>query len=497
MPAWRDDPGTDHADPRRVTGRPGRASARGRTASGAPILVDDADLEAMRARVGDALGDRLVAIAPSVVATEDPVDADALAAGAVVGAQRQPQSISTVGAGDDACVVADAPAMMLLTSGSTGHPKLVVQTHATVLAQVRAFARRCEVSAADVGLNWLPLEHVGALVMSHLRDVHAACRQVQAPAAAVFDRPQVWLDWLERFGVTLSWAPQFAFSRIAALGESIDAASRRLGHVRMLINGGESIVGAQARAFLRLLSPAGLRDDAIRPAWGMSETCSAVTISDRFPGGDDEGPVDLGEPIDAVELRIVDEDGRPLPGGEDGELQVRGDCVTPGYHGNRAATIDSFTSDGWFRTGDIGWLRDGRLHLCGRSKDMLAVNGRQLACVEVEAAAEQDENVSAGSAAAFQSSDDAVSVLVFVPLDSTPPGFVRPPGACARPSRMPAGPDRVDHRCRRGLVAAHGDRQDPTQHTRAPTRVGRARTAGRAARNRTRRATRIARRAAE
>src|SRR5690606_7208753 len=214
-----------------------------------------------------------------------------------------------------------------------------------------------------------------------------------------------WLDWLEAFHVTVSWAPHSAYARLADPAIDLAAAGRDLRRVRALLNGGEPIGARQARAFLRALAPAGLRDDAMWPAWGMSETCSAVTLSESFGGTGDDEEVDLGRPIDGVEIRIVDDDGRPVPDGQVGALLVHGDCVTIGYFGDAEATTATFTDGRWLRTGDVGRLVDGRLRLSGRARDTLIVNGRNIACVEVEAAAESVEGVIASSAGAITVAD--------------------------------------------------------------------------------------------
>ncbi len=380
---------------------------------GGPLVItDEADADLLRRRLPDAIGARVLALKPVVRAAGKTASGPDLPADRLSG-RAEPS----------------APALMLLTSGSTGTPKLVIQTHRALLAQIGAAAGRCGCTATDVSLNWLPLEHVGALVMSHLRDVHVGCRQVQAPIAAVLDRPVVWLDWMERFRVTVGWAPHFAYARVAAMGEAIAARPRDLSSVRLLINGGESIVPGQARAFLRALQPAGLHDEVLWPAWGMSETCSGVTFSDRFRAADDEvGPVDLGAPIDGVELRIVDATGARVADGVEGELQVRGRCVTLGYYGAPAATSAAFAGAGWFRTGDRGRLREGRLCLLGRADDVLTVNGRNIASADIEAAAQAVPGVRPGSVAAFGALADGAPVLVYE-------GLLRDPGRVAATTR--------------------------------------------------------------
>jgi amino acid adenylation domain-containing protein len=351
------------------------------------ILTTDADADALGARIGARLADRLHVL-------EELEDADAPTGGTGRPAA-DPASLGTP-------AEPERVALMLLTSGSTGKPKLVQQTHAALLAQIRASASRCRLQARDVSLNWLPLEHVGGLVMFHLRDVYAGISQVHAPMSAFLLRPTIWLDWLERYRASIGWAPNFAFARTAAAAADMPAGTWDLSGVRLLLNGGEPIVPAQARSFLHVLARQGLSGDALWPVWGMSETCSGVTYSDSFRASSAQaGRVDLGPPIDGVTLRIVDDNGAALGEGQRGHLQVSGRCVTVGYYGNEAATRAALTADGWLRTGDIGMLRAGRLSLSGRAGDMLIVAGANVACTEVEDAAAAVPGVRAGSAAVF------------------------------------------------------------------------------------------------
>jgi acyl-CoA synthetase (AMP-forming)/AMP-acid ligase II/thioesterase domain-containing protein len=286
----------------------------------------------------------------------------------------------------------DDLALLLLTSGSTGLPKAVTQTHRALLCRSRAYALHDHASADDVIFNWMPLDHVGGLVMMSLQAVYLGATQVQAPMPAILAEPLRWLDGLAQTRATVSWAPNFAFGLINDHADEIRRGRWDLGAVRRLQNGGEAVVARSARRFLELLEPHGLRPDAIGPAWGMSETCSGVTYERSFTRAttsDEQPHVSVGEPVPGASLRIVDDRGEPLREGQTGQLEVHGVMVTRGYLRNDEQNRESFTADGWFRTGDLAVLQNGKLTITGRAKDVIIINGINYAAHEIESIVEE------------------------------------------------------------------------------------------------------------
>jgi acyl-CoA synthetase (AMP-forming)/AMP-acid ligase II len=297
----------------------------------------------------------------------------------------------------------DDLAILLLTSGSTGAPKAVMQTHRTLISRSAA---ACEVELHthdSVSVNWMPLDHVGGIVMWHLRDVFSGAAQVLAPTNWVLEDPLRWLDLLSDHRATSTWAPNFAYALINDRAAEITKRRWDLSALRFVLNGGEMIVAATARKFLRLLAPHGLRTDAMRPAWGMSETSSGVTCDFSFTldsGNDDDATVCVGTAIPGFEARIVDDQDRMLRIGQVGRLQVRGASVTPGYFRNPQRNAEAFTADGWFKTGDLARIDDRGLSITGREKDEIIVNGVNIPAAEIEAAAESVAGVRASCTAA-------------------------------------------------------------------------------------------------
>jgi acyl-CoA synthetase (AMP-forming)/AMP-acid ligase II len=287
-------------------------------------------------------------------------------------------------------------ALLLLTSGSTGLPKAVQLHHRNILSRSAATAQWDELGADDVSLNWMPLDHVGGLVMFHIRDVYLACAQIQVPTENILQNPLAWLDYIARHRVTITWAPNFAFGLINDQAAAVAKGHWDLSSLRFILNGGEAIVSKTARRFLGLLAPHGLPCSAMRPAWGMSETSSGATSSPHFTlatTADTDPFVEVGPPLPGISIRIVDHDGNPVPEGKIGRLQVTGLAITAGYYRNPKLNAEVFTEDSWFITGDLGMLKDGRLTITGREKDVIIINGVNFYSHEIESVVEEIDGV--------------------------------------------------------------------------------------------------------
>lgn len=297
-------------------------------------------------------------------------------------------------------------AILLLTSGSTGIPKAVMQSHRSLINACVGIAAMNNFTSEDIWLHWVPLEHVGAIVMCHLKSVFLGCQQIHAPTELVLQKPTKWLDWIFRYRATITWAPNFAYALNNELVEKLKTQATPtwdLSSMRFVINGAEAIVAKTARKFLQLLEFYQLPTTAMHPAWGMAETSSGVTYSDRFllsSTTDEQKFVEVGAPIAGFAMRIVDTQNQAVEEETIGRLQVKGASVTSGYYQNPQATQEAFTPDGWFNTGDLGFLHQGRLTITGRQKDVIIINGLNYYCHEIEAAVEELKDVEVSYTAA-------------------------------------------------------------------------------------------------
>ncbi|WP_331001351.1 SDR family NAD(P)-dependent oxidoreductase [Nostoc sp. WHI] len=294
-------------------------------------------------------------------------------------------------------------AILFLTSGSTGIPKCVMLNHRNLLSMSSGLIFMGHFSSQESILNWMPLDHVGALVSLSIMAVDLSCQQIHVPTNLIVQNPLLWLDLIDNHQATITWAPNFAFSLMCDRAFDISRKNWDLSSMRFVINAGEPIVTKIARNFLKLLNCHGLQTNAIHPAFGMCETSSGITYSDSFSlesSSDDTSFVELGSPIAGASLRIVDENEQIVTEDTIGRLQVKGASVTSGYYQNPQANQEVFTEDGWFNTGDLGFLREGHLTITGRQKDVIIINGLNYYCHEIEAAVEEVEAVEVSYTAA-------------------------------------------------------------------------------------------------
>lgn len=294
-------------------------------------------------------------------------------------------------------------ALLMLTSGSTGQPKGVPLNHSNLIFRSAASEQMNGFTASEVSLNWMPMDHVAGLIYFHVRDVFLACQQVQVPTAYILEDATRWLDCLEHFKATVTFAPNFAYGLVNERLAELPERQWNLESVHSVLNGAEPIVARTAREFLKRLIPHGLPADAMKPAWGMSETSSGVSYSDRFnleTTHDEDAFVEVGAPIPGCALRIVDSQDRLVSEGEVGRLQARGLTLFKGYYANPDLTREAFTTDGWFKTGDLGFIRDNRLTITGREKDVIIINSINYYSHEIEGVVEKIHGVESSFTAA-------------------------------------------------------------------------------------------------
>jgi acyl-CoA synthetase (AMP-forming)/AMP-acid ligase II/thioesterase domain-containing protein/acyl carrier protein/short-subunit dehydrogenase len=318
----------------------------------------------------------------------------------------------------------DDLAILILTSGSTGIPKGVMLSHRNILSNVAASAQMNNFTSEDISLNWLNLDHVGSLIRCSIRDIYVGSQQIHVPAEVVLEDPLVWLDCIDRYRVTFAWGPNFALGLVNAHAEVIQQKRWDFSGVKSILSVAEAIAPKTAQRFFSLLAPHGLSINAMHSAWGMSETCAAVTFSHEYLlnlPSPDYPFVEVGTPIPGFQLRIVDSQNQVVHEDTIGQLQISGSMITCGYYENPALNHEAFTDDGWLKTGDLGYVHQGRLTITGRQKDVIIINGLNHYSHEIEAIVEAVEGVEASYTAACavrnpESDTDRLVIFFHTPL---------------------------------------------------------------------------------
>ena len=317
----------------------------------------------------------------------------------------------------------DSLAILQFTSGSTADPKGVMLPHRCVTANMDSIRAGAAFDLEhDRVVSWLPLYHdmglIGLLGVPMTTGVDLVIAGPQDFLAA----PARWLDWMSTFAATVTGGPNFAYALAArALKRAGDL---DLSRWRLALNGAEPIDPASVESFLAAGAPFGLSPGAAFCVYGMAEATLAISFpepgagmttdtvdrrvleTDGYAAPRDDGDGSrrlprLGTVLDGLELRVVDsESGARRGEREVGEIELRGNSITPGYFRNPEATAASFR-DGWLRTGDLGYLVDGEVVICGRRKDVIIVGGRNVFPEDIERAAAGADGVRAGNVIAF------------------------------------------------------------------------------------------------
>ncbi len=307
---------------------------------------------------------------------------------------------------------ASAAAVLQGTAGSTGSPKTATLTPSAVLNNLNGLLAHIKVDPShDVGCSWLPLYHDMGLTFL-LSAALSGTEIWLAPTAAFAASPFRWLSWLSRSRATLTAAPNFAYNVIGKYARRVPDVD--LSALRFAINGGEPIDCDGFTLFLTELGRFGLDPHAAAPSYGLAEATCAVTAPPPGTGLHRDEIVDpatdsvrrhaiLGDPIPGMELRIIPSEQHSAdPGRDIGEVEIRGTSMMSGYLGD-----DPLPTGEWLRTGDIGYLTDGGLVVCGRAKELITVAGRNVFPAEVEHVAAQVKGVREGAVVAVGTDDGA------------------------------------------------------------------------------------------
>ena len=320
----------------------------------------------------------------------------------------------------EAPVDPDALAVIQFSSGSTADPKPIALSHHNVLAQLAAVRSLLppEDRLPQRGVSWLPLYHDMGLIGCLLLAIYYPGPLTLIRPEHFLAQPALWLRAISRHRATLSVSPTFGYAICARRVRDEELEGMDLSCWRLAVCGAEPIPIGTLDAFARRLAPFGFSVSALRPVYGLAEASLAATFAPagRPPKAINVDPIRLaatgkvvdgvrpivsvGTPVPGSELEVRGPHGESLPEREVGRILTRGPSVMAGYFRQPEATAGILT-EGWLDTGDLGFIADGELYVCGREKDLIIIRGENHVAQEFEECLDGLEGVRVGCSVAL------------------------------------------------------------------------------------------------
>ena len=335
-------------------------------------------------------------------------------------------------------------AFIQLSSGSTGKSKAIPMRHQGLIDCTINLTEECAMQNEQVSLNWMPLDHVGGVMVFHIPDIVRGNLSIQVTTDYILQDPLRWLDFVKQYKVTRSFSPNFAFRLIGNALEETTRTDFDLSTIQVLVNGGEACTKETVELFIEKTRPFGFHPEALVLVFGMAEICTIATAN-RFnshaflgiqkntlnselnwatlqtPATEILYFANLGKFFPGFKARIVDDTNQPLPDKQIGRLQFYSSRMTPGYLNNPEANAQGFTPDGWFDSGDLGFIHEGQLFVTGRAKEVVVIRGHKFPPHEIEEIVYSINGVKKGFSAAcgiLSEGTGTEELLVFyVPAD--------------------------------------------------------------------------------
>jgi acyl-CoA synthetase (AMP-forming)/AMP-acid ligase II len=292
------------------------------------------------------------------------------------------------------------------SAGTTGLQKGVALSHAAVLRQLTHLTDALRVHSGDRVYSWLPLYHDMGLVACFMLPMVCHLPVIMQSPTEWVQRPETMLKLIHQHQCTLAWMPNFAFQFIPRRTPEDVRSACTLSSLRVLVNCSEPVRTESMEEFDRAFAPCGLKREALQTSYALAENVFAVTQSSvdgpltiradgasfRSEGRIEDAPRDSahvvsftssGSVLPGNHLRITSETGASLPPLSMGEILLRSDSLFEGYY-NRPDLTASAMADGWYRTGDLGFIHKEQLFVVGRKKDLLIIGGENLYPQDVE-----------------------------------------------------------------------------------------------------------------
>lgn len=331
------------------------------------------------------------------------------------------------------------------SSGTTGLQKGVALSHQAVFNQLESYSQAIHLNPSDVIVSWLPLYHDMGLIAGFIMPI---LMRVPLVLLSPFDwvrAPYRLLQAITEYGGTLCWLPNFAYNFCAQKIRDRDLQGVNLSSLRAVINCSEPMQWNSHEMFRQRFQPYGLSSAALATCYAMAENVFAVTqggiertvcvdridsralLQDQMarPCTEDERAIKMvsaGRPLGNTRLRILDLNGSELPERHIGEIALQSDCMLTGYYNRPGLTAKAFR-DGWYLTGDLGYIANGALYITGRKKDLIIVGGKNIYPQDLERLANETPGIHPGRVAAFGVFDEQTGTEEAVLLAEADPSL--------------------------------------------------------------------------
>lgn len=333
----------------------------------------------------------------------------------------------------------DSIALLQHSSGTTGLQKGVALSHRAILNQLASYSDSLKLSPDDVIVSWLPLYHDMGLIAGFLLPLIQGIPLVLMSPFDWIAHPAILLRAIHDYRGTLCWLPNFAYNHMARRIRKRDSENILLKSMRAFINCSEPVRHDSHQKFLDRFSVCGLSESRFSVSYAMAENTFAITqtIIGQYPAIDTIDPkqleenriaqpveegitfVSCGKPIQNTKIQIIDAQDNLLAERHIGEILVQSDCMLTAYH-NRP-DLQPFIN-GWYRTGDMGYIANGEIYIIGRKKDLIINAGKNVYPQDIEAIVNTVEGIYKGRCVVFGVNDEREGtelIAVVAEVDTT------------------------------------------------------------------------------
>jgi fatty-acyl-CoA synthase len=332
------------------------------------------------------------------------------------------------------------------SSGTTGLQKGVALSHQAVFNQLDSYGKALGLNESDVVVSWLPLYHDMGLIAGFLLPILSGVHLVLMSPFDWVRAPYKLMQSVSKYRGTLSWLPNFSYNFCAQKIRDRHIEGVDLSSWRAVINCSEPVRWESHVAFYEKFKAYGLKMEALQASYAMAENVFGVTQSqlgsvpvvvelDReafMSGRVAKNPVDgrpamkmmsSGRPLENVKVKVLDEGGNEVADCSIGEIALQSDCMLTGYYHRDDLTRKAFR-DGWYLTGDFGFVQNGEVFVSGRKKDMIIVGGKNVYPQDLESLTYEVPGVHAGRSVAFGMFDEeqgTEEVVIIAEVDAEEP----------------------------------------------------------------------------